>query len=100
MTAESTRDVVVAERPQPSEPRPYAFPSVARSELDNGLTILVADLPGRPLVSATMIVPVGAADEPASDGGAWTTWHSSWSASGGSGQIGAGAAIPYIPRRL
>jgi predicted Zn-dependent peptidase len=70
MTAESARDVVVAERPQPGEPRPYAFPSVARSQLDNGLTILVADLPGRPLVSATMIVPVGAADEPASDGGA------------------------------
>lgn len=70
MTAESTRDVVVAERPQPGEPRPYAFPSVGRSRLDNGLTILVADLPGRPLVSATIIVPVGAADEPASDGGA------------------------------
>ena len=70
MTAESARDVVVAERPEPGEPRPYAFPSVARSQLDNGLTILVADLPGRPLVSATMIVPVGAADEPASDGGA------------------------------
>ena len=70
MTAESTRDVVVAERPQPGEPRPYAFPSVARSQLANGLTILIADLPGRPLVSATMIVPVGAADEPASDGGA------------------------------
>ena len=70
MTAESGRDVVVAERPEPGEPRPYAFPSVARSQLDNGLTILVADLPGRPLVSATVIVPVGAADEPASDGGA------------------------------
>jgi predicted Zn-dependent peptidase len=70
VTAESARDVVVAERPRPGEPRPYAFPSVARSRLDNGLTILVADLPGRPLVSATMTVPVGAADEPASDGGA------------------------------
>ena len=31
---------------------------------------MVADLPGRPLISATMIVPVGAADEPASDAGA------------------------------
>ena len=70
MTAESARDVVVAERPQPGHPRPYAFPSVAQDQLDNGLTILVADLPGRPLVSATIIVPVGAADEPASDGGA------------------------------
>ena len=70
MTAESASDVVIAERPQPGEPRPYAFPSVARTELDNGLTVLVADLPGRPLVSASMIIPVGAADEPATDGGA------------------------------
>jgi zinc protease len=68
--ASDERDVVVAERPQPGEPRPYAFPSVARTQLDDGLTILVADLPGRPLVSATIVVPVGAADEPASDGGA------------------------------
>jgi zinc protease len=71
MTAESAeRDVVIAERPAPGTPRPYAFPSVARTQLDNGLTILVADLPGRPLVSASMIVPVGAVDEPAADGGA------------------------------
>ena len=56
MTAESTeRDVVVAERPAPGTPRPYDFPTVARAQLDNGLTVLVADLPGRPLVSATMI---------------------------------------------
>ena len=71
MTIESTeREVVVAERPAPGTPRPYAFPSVARAELENGLTILIADLPGRPLVSASMVVPVGAADEPAADGGA------------------------------
>jgi predicted Zn-dependent peptidase len=62
-------DVVVAERPAPGTPRPYAFPSVARSQLENGLTVLVADLPGRPLVSATVVVPVGAVDEPAGDGG-------------------------------
>ena len=71
MTAGSTqRDVVIAERPAPGEPRPYAFPSVTRTRLDNGLTVLVADLPGRPLVSASVVVPVGAADEPAGDGGA------------------------------
>ncbi|MFL5687139.1 MAG: M16 family metallopeptidase [Chloroflexota bacterium] len=69
MTAERTRDVVVAERPSPGTPRPYAFPSVTRTQLENGLTILVADLPGRPLVSAILIVPVGAVDEPDSDGG-------------------------------
>ncbi len=71
MTAETPeRDVVVAERPEPGTPRTYAFPVVARAQLDNGLTVMVADLPGRPLISATMIVPVGAADEPASDAGA------------------------------
>ena len=49
MTIESTeREVVVAERPAPGTPRPYAFPSVARAELENGLTILIADLPPPP----------------------------------------------------
>ncbi len=72
MTAESPeRDgVVLAERPAPGTPRPYDFPTVTRSQLDNGLTVLVADLPGRPLVSATIVVRVGAADEPAGDAGA------------------------------
>ena len=70
MTAERSHgDVVVAERPAPGTPRPYAFPSVSQARLDNGLTILVADLPGRPLVSATVVVPVGAVDEPAHEGG-------------------------------
>jgi len=60
VTTESPeRDVVIAERPAPGTPRPYAFPSVARAELENGLTVLVADLPGRPLVSASMIVSPG-----------------------------------------
>ena len=61
---------VVADRPEPGTPRPYDFPSVSRAQLDNGLTILVADLPGRPLVSATVVLPTGAADEPAAEGGA------------------------------
>ena len=72
MTAETPErdDVVLAKRPAPGTPRPYDFPAVTRSRLDNGLTVMVADLPGRPLVSATIVVPVGAADEPASDAGA------------------------------
>jgi zinc protease len=61
---------VVAARPTPGEPRPYDFPPIARSQLDNGLTVLVADLPGRPLLSASIILPVGAVDEPAAEGGA------------------------------
>ena len=34
--------------PSPGTPRPYDFPTVAEHRLDNGLRILVADLPGRP----------------------------------------------------
>ena len=61
---------VVAERPVPGTPRPYAFPAVATHRLANGLTILVADLPGRPLISASLIMRNGAADEPAELAGA------------------------------
>src|SRR3954467_15255062 len=56
---------VVAERPQPGAPRAYEFPSVSTERLDNGLTIHVIDLPGRPLVSASVVVTGGAAQEPA-----------------------------------
>ncbi len=69
-TTGTTDEVVVAERPQPGTPRPYDFPAISTTELDNGLTVVVADLPGRPLVSATIILPTGAADEPAAAGGA------------------------------
>ncbi|MEA2578257.1 MAG: zinc protease, partial [Chloroflexota bacterium] len=61
---------VIAERPTPGEPRPYEFPAIARAQLDNGLTVLVADLPGRPLTSASIVLPTGAVDEPADEGGA------------------------------
>ena len=69
-TAEPTRDgPVVAERPVPGTPRPYDFPAVAEHRLTNGLRILVADLPGRPLVSTSLIMPTGASDEPATEAG-------------------------------
>jgi zinc protease len=68
-TTPESDGVVVAQRPAPGTPRPYDFPSVATATLDNGLTVLVADLPGRPLVSATVVVPIGAADEPPDAGG-------------------------------
>src|SRR4029078_10890808 len=61
---------VVAERPTPGEPRPYDFPDVARSRLATGLAVVVAALPGRPLVSATLVLRNGAVDEPDADGGA------------------------------
>jgi zinc protease len=61
---------VVAERPTPGTPRPYEFPSVERSRLANGLSLVLANLPGRPLVSASLVLRNGAVDEPDGDGGA------------------------------
>lgn len=61
---------VVATRPPAGTPRPYEFPAVQRSRLANGLRLVVADLPGRPLVSATLILRNGAADEPPAHAGA------------------------------
>jgi zinc protease len=67
MTAEVR---IVAERPTPGTPRPYDFPAVDRSRLANGLSLVVADLPGRPLVSATLVLRNGAVDEPDAEAGA------------------------------
>jgi zinc protease len=67
MTAELR---IVAERPSAGTPRPYEFPSVERSRLSNGVSLIVADLPGRPLVSATLVLRNGASDEPDADAGA------------------------------
>jgi zinc protease len=58
-------DTVIAERPRPGAPRPYEFPAVASHQLPNGLSILVANLPGRPLVSASMVIRGGASGEQA-----------------------------------
>ena len=68
MTARTS--VTVAERPGPSAPRPYEFPPVAEHRLANGLRILEVDMPGRPLVSASLVMLNGAVDEPADVGGA------------------------------
>jgi zinc protease len=56
-------DTVIAERPRAGAPRPYEFPAVASHQLPNGLSILVANLPGRPLVSASMVIRGGASAE-------------------------------------
>jgi zinc protease len=66
----SGKTEVVATRPTPGTPRPYEFPDVQRFELGNGLRIILADLPGRPLVSASLIIRNGAADEPPAHAGA------------------------------
>jgi zinc protease len=70
-TVEPGRDEpVVAERPEPGAPRTYEFPPVTGRQLPNGLSILVVDLPGRPLVSASMTLIGGAVEEPPESGGA------------------------------
>jgi zinc protease len=61
--------VVVAERPTHGEPRPFHFPRFSTTELANGLGLITVHLPGRALVSASLILPAGAVDEPADQGG-------------------------------
>lgn len=60
---------VIAQRPVPGTPRPYEFPAVAEDRLDNGLRLLIAHLPGRPLISASLVLATGAVDEPAETAG-------------------------------
>jgi len=60
----------VATAPAPGRPRPYSFPPFERRRLANGLSVLTVHLPGRPLVSASLVLRTGAADEPAAEAGA------------------------------
>lgn len=57
-------------RPVAGLPRPYDFPSFERSTLTNGLRVVTVDMPGRPLVSGSLVFSIGAVDEPAGAGGA------------------------------
>ena len=60
----STQPVVIADRPSPGDPRPYNFPRFDRQELANGLGLVAVHLPGRALVTASLVLPSGAVDEP------------------------------------
>lgn len=60
-----TTEAAFSQRPTPGQPRPYHFPPFERTRLTNGLNVLVVDLPGRPLLSASLVVPNGASNEPA-----------------------------------
>src|SRR5262245_1332720 len=61
---------LVAERPVPGHPRAYDFPETFRTQLANGLRVIVTPMPGRALISASLVIRVGAGDEPAELGGA------------------------------
>src|SRR5688572_33293057 len=57
-------EIVVADRPTHGEPRPYQFPRFERQDLANGMGLIAVHLPGRALVTASLVLPSGAADEP------------------------------------
>jgi zinc protease len=61
---------LVAERPVPGHPRGYDFPATIRTQLANGLRVIVTPMPGRALISASLVIRAGAGDEPAERGGA------------------------------
>ena len=61
---------IVATRPVPGMPRPYEFPPFQRDRLSNGLRLITVHLPGRPLVTASLILQNGVADEPPDEAGA------------------------------
>jgi zinc protease len=56
-------------RPGPGTPRAYHFPGFTRAVLPNGLTVLDSHLPGRPLLTAQLLLEGGAGAEPASGAG-------------------------------
>jgi zinc protease len=64
-----SRSVVVADRPTHGEPRPFHFPRFERQELANGLGLIAVHLPGRALVTASLVLASGAVDEPAEQAG-------------------------------
>ncbi|MFI5254838.1 MAG: M16 family metallopeptidase, partial [Candidatus Limnocylindrales bacterium] len=53
----------LATRPEPSAPHPYHFPGFERARLANGLTVITAHLPGRPLLAAHLHLEGGAGAE-------------------------------------
>jgi zinc protease len=65
-----TADLSVLDvRPSAGHPRTYHFPKFERRILGNGAQLLVADLPGRPLLAVRVILEGGASYEPAERGG-------------------------------
>jgi zinc protease len=60
---------VLDRRPAAREPRPYRFPTFERERLDNGLTLIHAHLPGRPLLSAQLVMEGGGSREAPSEAG-------------------------------
>jgi predicted Zn-dependent peptidase len=64
---------VLDTRPGAAPPRPYDFPDFVRSTHPNGLTVIAAHVPGRPLLAAQLLIRGdaggGATSEPPEQGG-------------------------------
>lgn len=58
------------DRPPPGKPREYRFPPFRRERLGNGLTVIAAQLTGRPLLVAQLVLEGGAGAEDPSQAGA------------------------------
>lgn len=56
-------------RPTAGAPRDYHFPRFERFRLANGLTVLHANVPGRALIAANLLIPGGGWTEPPDQGG-------------------------------
>jgi zinc protease len=65
-----TLEEILASRPSPGQPRSYEFPKFQRTVLPSGLQVLAVHVPGRPLVSANLVIRRGAVEEPAEVAGA------------------------------
>ncbi len=69
MSTTDRLEAALGRRPVPGTPRSFTFPAVDRGRLSGGLPVLTVHLPGRPLVTASLVLPMGAVDEPAASGG-------------------------------
>ncbi len=69
MSALDPLEAALGTRPIPGTPRPFHFPAVEQGRLSGGLPVRFVHLPGRPLVTASLTLPMGAVDEPAAIGG-------------------------------
>lgn len=65
-----TLEQILSSRPSPGQPRSYDFPAFARTIFPSGLQVLTVDVPGRPLISANLVIRRGAAEEAAEMAGA------------------------------
>jgi zinc protease len=54
----------MAERPKPSEPRPYSFPSFEKRRLSNGMSLVVAPVHTLPIVTVLALMEGGASADP------------------------------------